>query len=361
VAIVEDAQNLTLVGMDATAMKAFVEEIGASAYRAKQIAQWVYGKSAQTFDEMANLPATFREALAEAIVIHPLSLDLEQRSKDGVIKLLLKTHDGQGVEAVLLDTGEHISSCVSSQVGCAMRCTFCATGLGGYTRNLTAAEIVDQILWLQHVSGKRIDHVSFMGMGEPLLNLDEVLKAANLLHSELGIGYRRIHISTVGIVPKIRELAESDLPIHLAVSLHTPTDSVREKLMPVNRKWQVHEVVAAARYYAERTGRKINFEYLMLDGINDTVEQARRLATLVAGIPCVVNLIPFNHVDTERGYRRPSNDRVRRFRGELERLKVNVTQRVERGHGIDAACGQLRGRHAGIPIPVGPARESRTP
>jgi 23S rRNA (adenine2503-C2)-methyltransferase len=358
-AVEVETQKPTLVGMNAAAMAALAERVGASAYRGKQLAQWVYGKSVAAFDEMANLPAGLRDAVAGAADIHPLSPDVEQRSNDGVVKLLLRTHDGQGVEAVYLDCGDRVSSCVSSQVGCALRCTFCATGLGGYTRNLSAGEIVDQILWLQRAGGKRIDHVSFMGMGEPLLNLNEVLGAVALLHGELGLSYRRVHISTVGIVPKIRELADAELPIHLAVSLHSPTDSVRAKLMPVTRKWPVHEVVAAAREYAEKTGRKVNFEYLLLDGVNDTVEQARRLAGLIGGIPCVVNLIPFNRVDTEQGYRRPPAARIHRFRAELERLRVNVTQRVERGQGIDAACGQLRGKHDGKPIPIGPARELR--
>lgn len=346
-----------LVGMDAAALSAVAAEMGLPAFRGKQLADWVYLRSAGAFEEMTNLPAEARRRLAETYELHPLHQFQEQRSRDGVVKLLLKTADGHGVEAVLLDCeGERISSCISSQVGCAMKCTFCATGLAGYTRSLSAAEIVDQTLQLQMVSGKRIDHISFMGMGEPLLNLGPVLAALRVFHDELGISYRKMHISTVGIVPKIRELAKVGLPIHLAVSLHSPTDSIREDLMPVNKKWPVRELMDSVREYAASTGRKITFEYLMLDGINETVEEARRLAKLVDGVPCLVNLIPFNYVDTERGFRRPSNDRIRRFRQELERAGVNVCQRKERGHGIDAACGQLRGRHEGKPIAVGYAR-----
>lgn len=339
-----------LVGMSSADLAKLAEEIGAFPFRAKQLAEWIYRKSATSFDEMTDLPADMRSALAERFSIHPLVLVKEQRSTDGVIKLLLNTTDAQGVEAVLMDCeGQRISSCISSQVGCAMGCTFCATGLGGFTRSLNAGEIVDQVLQLQIISGKRIDHVSFMGMGEPLLNLEPVLDAARIFHDELGISYRKIHISTVGIVPKIYELAASGLPIHLAVSLHSPTNDVRSSFMPVNRKWNVGELLDAAREYAERTGRKITFEYLMMDGVNDSVEEAARLGKAIKGIPCFVNLIPFNYVDTEPGFRRPDAQRVRAFKAELVRQGIAVSQRKERGHGIDAACGQLRGKHLGNP------------
>lgn len=342
-----------LVGMDSRRLRETAKQFGEPAYRGAQIAEWVYRKGARSFDEMTNLPVRLRHALAERFRIGALTHGDTQKSSDGVTKLLLNTSRGEGIEAVALETDEWVSSCVSSQVGCPMRCTFCATGLGGYTTNLTAGEIVDQILHLQRVTGKRVDHVGVMGMGEPLLNLDAVLAALRLAHEELGISYRKMHVSTVGIVPKIRELADADLPINLAISLHSPTDSVRERLMPVNRKWPVHELMLAAREYAEKTRRKVTFEYLMIAGENDTLEQARRLAALVKGFPCLVNLIPFNYVDSGHGYRRPDARRVQAFRAELEKHGVNVSQRKERGHGIDAACGQLKGKHQGKPIPLG--------
>lgn len=228
-----------------------------------------------------------------------------------------------------------------------MGCKFCATGLGGFDRNLTAGEIVGQYLLLQRLTEKRISHVVFMGMGEPLLNLKTVVKALKLLHDEVGLSYRHLTVSTVGIVPQIYELAKEKLPIHLALSLHSPLDEVRNNLMPVNHKWPVKEVVQAMKDYMRATGRKITIEYLLINELTDTPEQAVELARIIKGTPNVVNLIPFNWVDTGEGYSRPSNERVRAFRGILESKGVNVTQRVERGHEIAAACGQLAGMHQG--------------
>ncbi|HEY0868199.1 MAG TPA: 23S rRNA (adenine(2503)-C(2))-methyltransferase RlmN, partial [Fimbriimonas sp.] len=237
--------------------------------------------------------------------------------------------------------------CISSQVGCPMGCKFCATGLGGFDRNLEAGEIVGQYLLLQRTSPRRISHLVFMGMGEPLLNLPNVLKAVRLLHDEVGMSYRHLTVSTVGIVPQIRKLAEEKLPIHLALSLHSPIDEVRNRLMPVNHKWPVAEVMDAMKAYHRATGRKITIEYLLIKGITDTPEQAEALARLVRGTPSVINLIPFNWVDTEQGFARPERNRVRAFRQVLESRNVNVTERVERGHEISAACGQLAGQHLG--------------
>jgi 23S rRNA (adenine2503-C2)-methyltransferase len=228
-----------------------------------------------------------------------------------------------------------------------MGCRFCATGLGGFDRNLEAGEIVGQYLLLQSLTERRIGHVVFMGMGEPLLNLPNVLKSLRLLHDEVGLSYRHLTVSTVGLVPQIRQLAEENLPIHLALSLHSPIDEIRDRLMPVNHKWPVAEVVGAMRGYGQTTGRKVTFEYLLIKEVTDTPDQARELARLVKGFPNVVNLIPFNWVDTEQGFARPERERVRRFRSILESAGVNVTERTERGHDIAAACGQLAGEHAG--------------
>jgi 23S rRNA (adenine2503-C2)-methyltransferase len=233
-----------------------------------------------------------------------------------------------------------------------MGCRFCATAQGGYTRNLTAGEIVDQLLHLQRLSERRITHVVLMGMGEPLLNFENMLTALRLIHDEVGISYRRITVSTVGIVPKIYALAEQNLPITLAVSLHAPDDETRAKIMPVNRKWGVDALIQAARDYFEKTRRRITFEYLLLRGVNDTPEHAQQLARKLRGVPCLVNLIPFNYVPTPDGFQRPEAARVRRFRAVLESAGIETTQRVERGHDIDAACGQLRGKHLGKPIPL---------
>ena len=226
-----------------------------------------------------------------------------------------------------------------------MGCRFCATGLGGFDRNLSSAEIVGQYIVLQKLTDRPISHVVFMGMGEPLLNLKTVVKSLQLLHDEIGLSYRRLTVSTVGIVPAIQELESLNLPIHLALSLHSPFDDVRAKLMPVNAKWPVSEAINAMKSYQRKTGRKVTFEYLLIKDVTDTADQAKEVAKLVAGFPSFVNLIPFNWVDTEQGFARPERTAIRQFREILERAGINVTERVERGHDIAAACGQLAGEH----------------
>lgn len=255
--------------------------------------------------------------------------------------------DEQSFECVLLPFEDRVSCCLSSQVGCPMGCKFCATGLGGYDRDLTPQEIVSQFVLLQRLTDRRISHLVMMGMGEPLLNLAHVVEALRFLHEHAGISYRRMTLSTVGIVPKIRELAELELPIHLALSLHSPIDRIRDTLMPVNKRWPVSEVVQAMKDYQARTGRKITVEYLLIAGVTDTEEQAERLASLFRGVPHVVNLIPYNAVSTDEGFARPKPEAIRKFRRVLESRRVQVTQRVERGHDVAAACGQLAGEHQG--------------
>ena len=304
---------------------------------------------------MGDLPQSLRDDMEAAYRVSPLLLADHRLSTDGVEKLLVHRGDEQVYECVLLPYEDRVSCCLSSQVGCPMGCTFCATGMGGFDRNLDAGEIVGQYLRLQRLTERRISHVVFMGMGEPLLNLDALLKAVRLLHDEVGLSYRHITVSTVGLVPGIERLMREDLPIHLALSLHSPLDEVRDRLMPVNQKWPVARVMAAMRAYGKSTGRKVTFEYLLIDGVNDTPEQARLLAPMLRGFPNFVNLIPFNWVDTGNGFRRPSRERVRAFRGILENAGINVTERTERGHDIAAACGQLAGMHT----PRVPARARR--
>lgn len=337
----------SLVGMTRAELQAALAGRPDAAMRARQIATWVYRKAANGVDAMSDLPEPLRKELAAEYEVNPLHVERHLKSSDGVEKLLVHRGDGQVVECVLLPYEDRVSCCISSQVGCPMGCTFCATGLGGFDRNLAAAEIVGQYLLLQSVSPRRISHVVFMGMGEPLLNLPNVLKALRLLHDEVGLSYRHMTVSTVGLVPQIRELAAEKLPIHLALSLHSPIDAIRDRLMPVNKKWPVAEVIGAMKDYGRATGRKITIEYLLIDGLTDTSDQARALARLIQGVPSVVNVIPFNYVDTEQGFRRPSRERVRAFKAELKRNRVNVTERVERGHDIAAACGQLAGEHVG--------------
>ncbi len=315
--------------------------------RASQLALHLYQRAEDDLSRITDLPKPLRDDLTKNFRIQPLEVATHRQSTDGVDKLLVHGGDGEVFECVLLPYEDRVSCCISSQVGCPMGCTFCATGLGGFDRNLDAGEIVGQYLLLQRLSPRRISHVVFMGMGEPLLNLTQVVRSLRLLHGEVGLSYRHITVSTVGIVPQIYELAKERIPIHLALSLHSAVDEVRNALMPVNHKWPVKEVMQAMRDYGRTTGRKVTLEYLLIKDVTDTPEQARELAKVARGVPLVVNLIPFNWVDTEQGFARPENERIRAFRGILEAKGINVTQRVERGHDIAAACGQLAGQHRG--------------
>lgn len=334
----------SLVGLTSGELAALAESLGAERFRGQQVAQGLYKRAARTLGQVDGLPKALRARLAEGFRIDPLVLSRRLDASDGVVKLLLHGDDGKVFESVLLPFPRRVGCCLSSQVGCPMACSFCATGLNGFERNLGVDEIVGQFLWLQSVSERRISHAVFMGMGEPLLNLDAVTRSIRLLHTEVGLSLRHVTVSTVGLVPQIRELAAMRLPIHLALSLHSPRDEVRAQIMPVNRKWGVQETVQAVRDYCLTTGRKVTFEVLLIEGVTDEPADAARVSRLVRGMPCVVNLIPFNFVATGNGFRRPSRDRVEAYRAELERAGVNVTERQERGHEIAAACGQLAGQ-----------------
>lgn len=337
----------TLVGMDRTELRELLGDRSDARMRASQLALHLYQKAEDDVSRITDLPKSLRDELTAKFKTQPLEVATHRTSADGVDKLLVHNGDGEVYECVLLPYEDRVSCCISSQVGCPMGCKFCATGLGGFDRNLTAGEIVGQYLLLQRLSPRRVSHVVFMGMGEPLLNLKNVVKSLRLLHEEVGLSYRHLTVSTVGLVPQIYELAKEKMPIHLALSLHSAVDEVRDNLMPVNHKWPVREVMQAMRDYQSATGRKITLEYLLIKGITDTPEQAHELARVSRGVPLVVNLIPFNWVDTEQGFARPEPERVRAFRGILESKGINVTQRVERGHEIAAACGQLAGQHQG--------------
>jgi 23S rRNA (adenine2503-C2)-methyltransferase len=330
-----DAVKPSLVGLTQAEVQEALGHRPDAKLRSKQIAHHLYRRAAASFDEMQDLPKELREELNANFLVQPLDRAVHKTSTDGVDKLLVHSGDDQVFECVLLPYSGRVSCCISSQVGCPMGCKFCATGLGGFDRNLSAGEIVAQYLMLQRLTERRISHVP------------NVLKALKLLHDEVGLSYRHLTISTVGIVPQINELAKQNLPIHLALSLHSPLDEVRNRLMPVNHRWPVKEVMAAMRAYQRKTGRKITIEYLLIGGVTDSLDQADALASLVKGVPSVVNLIPFNWVDTEQGFTRPSRESIRAFRARLDALRVNATQRVERGHDIAAACGQLAGQHRG--------------
>jgi 23S rRNA (adenine2503-C2)-methyltransferase len=319
-----------------------VRGLGQPDYRAQQIAEWVYRKGAHTYQQMTNLPQGLRDTMPDILPLKRLEVARARHSADGTVKYLFVLGDGEQVEAVYLPYEDRISVCISSQVGCAAGCRFCATGQMGFSRNLTAGEMVDEVLTIQQSAEQRISHVVYMGMGEPLWNLQEVVKSILLLNREVGISQRHMTVSTVGVVPAIYELAQHRLQITLAISLHAPDDELRKSIMPVGRKWKVRELIDAARHYTEVTGRKVTFEYLLLRGVNDEPRHAQALAQLVKGLVCNVNLIPFNQVDTPEGFTRPEPSRVARFRRVLEEAGIAVTQRVEKGHDISAACGQLK-------------------
>ena len=343
----------SLLGLTTDELRALVQEEGEPAYRGNQLAEWLYRNGVRTIEEMANLPDRLRARLEQKYLVGRGEIVACQHSKDGTLKLLLAMQDGARVETVGLPYPDRLSCCVSTQVGCPMGCVFCATGLSGYARDLAAGEILAQVLTVQEAMrsqppptddrGGRIDHVTFMGMGEPLLNYAATVKAIRLLNSEVGIAMRQLTISTVGLVPGIRRLAREELQCTLAVSLHAPTDDLRRQLIPGMTRWSVSEIIDACREYVERTGRRVTFEYCLLHGVNDGLGEAHELSQILHGLNCHVNLISHNPV-SEISFRTPSREHVRAFREILETAEIQVTQRVQRGSDIDAACGQLRQR-----------------
>ena len=339
--------------------------MGEKPFRGRQIAAWMYRRGATSFDEMTDLSHDLRERLKiEYSFGFP---DVAERfpSRDGSEKLLLQLADGERIETVRLPYADRVSVCVSSQAGCAMACQFCATGMGGFRRNLTVAEIVAQPLLASRSEEKRVKseerasnsslftshsslptHIVFMGMGEPLLNVAKVLPSLAIMHDEMSIPYRHITVSTVGILSGIARLAEAKIPVTLAVSLHAPDDELRHRLIPTSTKTRVLDLVNAAQDYVRQTGRRVTWEYVVLGGVNDDAQRAKMLASWCKGWPCHVNLIPWNNVPganlEEQDFIASKPETLREFRSILERNGVTVTQRVQRGADVAAACGQLR-------------------
>ncbi len=316
------------------------------AYRAAQVRRWLFAERAESFEEMTDLGKSLRGLLAAEFTIWSAKVAAHRESPDGTEKLLLELADGHRIECVLLrDDKEHRTACISTQVGCAMGCVFCASGLDGVARNLSTGEILEQLLRLQRLLPKdeRLTHIVVMGMGEPLANLPRLLPALETANRPdgLGISARRITISTVGLVPGIRRLAELDCQYHLAVSLHAPNDELRTRLVPTNRKIGIERILEAADEYFAKTGRRVTFEYVLLAGLNDQPEHAHQLAARLKGRPALVNLIPFNPV-AELPYRTPKSTATVRFAEILQQNGLSVAIRYRKGDRIDAACGQLR-------------------
>lgn len=327
------------------ALAAWLKERGHPAYRAAQVRKWLFQSRVKSFDEMSDLPKKLRAELAESFTIWTSKIATHSVAHDGTEKLLLELADGGRIECVLIRDGERRTICISSQVGCAMGCVFCASGLDGVDRDLTTGEIIEQMLCLERLlpAEERLSHIVVMGMGEPLANLERLLPALDAATREdgLGISHRRITISTVGLPKQIEKLIERDTRFHLAVSLHAPNDDLRNKLVPVNKNIGIAPIIEAADRYFDQSGRRLTFEYVLLGGLNDARQHAEQLAALLRGRTALLNVIPYNPV-AGLPYQTPSASSIRQFREILERAGINVQFRERKGDEINAACGQLR-------------------
>ncbi len=328
-------------------LQAVMEKIGEKPFKAKQIYQWLHEKCASDYEEMTNLSRGLRERLAEEYPLSgPRAVEVQTSRIDGTQKYLFRLADGNVVESVLMRYHHGNSVCISSQVGCKMGCRFCASTLDGWTRNLLPSEMLSQIYQIRRMTGERVSNVVVMGTGEPLDNYDNLLRFIRMLTDEKGqnISQRTITVSTCGLVPEIRKLAEENLQITLALSLHAPNQQKREQLMPIAKRYSLPEVLDACRYYFEKTGRRMTFEYSLVGGENDSQQDAEELSRLIGGLNCHVNLIPVNPIK-ERSYVQSDKKVTLNFKKKLEKYGINVTIRREMGRDIDGACGQLRKRY----------------
>ena len=343
----QNEEKTELAGMTLAEVTDWVREQGRPAFRGKQIFQWIHRGA--DFDEMTNLSKDLREALKETATAQPVTIRLHRTSKlDGTVKFLFALRDGNCVEGVLMRYKYGISLCISTQVGCRMGCRFCASTLDGRVRDLTAGEMLGEILAANRFLGERgdpgkVSHVVLMGSGEPLDNYDQVIRFLHLLREEEGIriSLRNVSLSTCGIVPRIYDLAMEKLPVTLCISLHAPNDEIRRRTMPVANTWSIGEILEACRYYIHETGRRVIFEYALTDGVNAGKAEAAELAGLLRGMQCHVNLIPLNEVK-ERNLKGVSEETIRDFTEVLESRHISVTRRREMGDDIEGACGQLR-------------------
>lgn len=329
-----------LLGMSLADLTTWVQAQGQPAYRGKQLYQWIYQQGAKNLADITVFSKQWRETVKDTPIGRSTIHDRAVAS-DGTIKYLLSLQDGQIVEAVGIPSAKRLTVCVSSQVGCAMACTFCATGKGGFTRHLLPHEIIDQVLTVQEDFQERVSHVVFMGMGEPLANLNHVVTAVKCLNQDVGISQRSITISTVGIPDKIHELAQYELQVTLAVSLHAPTQRLRAKLVPTAEHYPIEDLLAECRDYVRLTGRRLSVEYILLAGVNDHPNLAIELAAQLRGFQCHVNLIPYNPID-DADFDRPTAMNIKAFVDALEQRHIAVSVRYSKGLGADAACGQLR-------------------
>lgn len=336
----ENTSSSPLLGCSVADLTSWVKSQGQSGYRGQQLHQWIYQKGTRSLSDVTVFPKQWRESVAD-FPIGRSTIHYRSVAPDGTIKYLLRLADGQIIEAVGIPTDKRLTVCVSSQVGCPMACDFCATGKGGFTRNLARHEIVDQVLTVQEDFQRRVSHIVFMGMGEPLLNVDNVLGAIKCLNEDVGIGQRMMTLSTVGIRDRIRELAEHQLQVTLAVSLHASNQALRKQLIPSARAYDLDDLISECREYVQLTGRRVSFEYILLAGVNDCPEHADELARHLRGFQCHVNLIPYNPIQ-EVDYQRPTPNGIQAFVAALKNQHIAVSVRYSRGLEADAACGQLR-------------------
>ena len=339
----------TIYDFDLKGLEEMLGTLGQKPYRAKQLFMWLYRKRAKTFDEMTDLPAALIEELKKRFVIMPLKEIDRQVAHDGTMKFLFEMQDGSSVESVLMHFAYGESLCVSSQVGCNMACTFCASGLLKKQRSLTAGEMVGEAMFVQELldeDQRRLDNIVIMGTGEPFDNYDNVMRFCAIINSDhgLAIGARHITISTCGIVPRINDFADAHLQYNLAVSLHASNDALRRKLMPIDKAYPMDQLMAALKRYSENNHRRLTFEYILLRNVNDQDENAIELANLIRGMNAYVNLTPYNEVD-ENGYRTTDARTALHFYDVLMKHGVKATLRTKHGEDIDAACGQLRAKH----------------
>ncbi|WP_079508387.1 23S rRNA (adenine(2503)-C(2))-methyltransferase RlmN [Mesobacillus jeotgali] len=344
----EKTVKKSIYSLQLNELKDWLKEQGEKPFRAEQIYDWLYKKRAASFEDMSNLSKELRDKLEQHFVLTTLSTIVQQTSSDGTIKFLFELQDGVSIETVLMRHEYGNSVCVTTQVGCRIGCTFCASTLGGLKRNLEAGEIVAQVVKVQQAldeTDERVSSIVIMGIGEPFDNYDSMLSFLKIMNHEKGmnIGARHITVSTSGIIPKIYQFADENMQINFAISLHAPNSELRSRLMPINRAYKLPDLMDAVRYYVNKTGRRISFEYGLFGGVNDQVEHAEELAQLVKGLKCHINLIPVNYVP-ERDYVRTPKSQIFKFERTLRDRGVNVTIRREQGHDIEAACGQLRAK-----------------
>jgi 23S rRNA (adenine2503-C2)-methyltransferase len=350
--------SIFLTDLNIEEVHKLIISMGEPAYRARQLLAWVYQRLAVSIDEMTDLPQAFRQKLAQQVNLHTLTPIHEARAKDGTVKILFNLKDGKTVETALMKFpstgGKHrYTVCISTQVGCPIGCPFCATGQQGFERNLTPGEIIDQVLYFARYlqdktigrEGERIKNIVFMGMGEPLVNYGALWQAIEMLNSPDGFGLsaRSMTISTAGLIPGIERLSNEKLQVGLAISLHASDNKLRDKLVPINKKYPLEELIPACREYFACTGRRVSFEYALFNGVNDSIVQAQSLADLIQGMNCHVNLISANQTTNQKMQPSPRNT-VLAFQQELKNRGINCTLRLSRGQDIDAGCGQLRSR-----------------